>query len=139
MVVDGKLRSIFQTYLPSAHWQAVETWAIGAGVPDHNYCFPEGREGWVEHKVTGTDKVILRPAQIAWAERRVRAGGRVFLAVRKLRPKTPRKPAVDELSLYGGSQTRAVALNGLETPPLGRWGGGPGRWEWSKIMGFLTK
>jgi hypothetical protein len=125
--------------MPEAHWQAIETWAIAAGVPDTNYCFPGGIEGWIEFKQTKTNRIgNIKPAQIAWAERRTRVGGRIWLAVRKRCSAGPRRIAVDSLFLYRGSMARAVLLNGLSERPVAKWNGSPGCWDWTAIRGFLA-
>jgi len=146
---DGNLRAIFTERLSrlGAHVQAIETGGVGAGVPDLNFCLPlprvptgdhgRGTEGWVECKrgegVKG-DIVKVRPHQIAWAERRARAGGRVFLAVRQHPASVP---SLDELWLLGPQHFRATRLTPASS--LGHWPGGPARWDWEEIMAILTK
>lgn len=143
MTTDGGLRPLFKKHLPpGSDLQPVETWSTGQGVPDLNYCIA-GAEGWVELKGTATNKVIITPQQVAWAERRLRAGGRVFLTVRKQHAGGPRRGAVvDELWLFPGNLTRAVAQHGLNherAPPLYRGAGGPGSWDWQAIAQFLRR
>lgn len=133
--MDGGLRQLFRRHLPGCHWQSIESWSTGQGVPDANYCFPPGIEGWVEFKSAKANKVVISPGQVAWAEQRHRAGGRVTLAVR-LRA---RKGARDALYLYEGASFRGVYLKGLVTPPLARWEGGPGAWVWHHIRAVLTR
>jgi hypothetical protein len=131
---DGNLRRIFRERLPQAHWQSIETGAVGPGVPDSNYCFPEGREGWIEFKQTAGWAVTLRPAQIGWILRRARAGGRVFVAVRQVRL------AEDTLWLALGSQAATLREEGLRhAPTLGAWRGGPLLWPWETIQRLLAK
>lgn len=139
MPSDGGLRKLFKDKYPDAHFQPVESWSTGLGVPDTEYCFPGGLTGWVEYKQTGAWAVRISPEQVAWAERRSRVGGRVFLAVRRQAKAGPRRVAVDTLFLYRGTQARAVLLDGVRTPPLATWDGGPGRWEWSKVRALLTE
>lgn len=138
-VSDGNLRTIFQKHLPEAHWQPVET-LVGRGIPDVEYCFPGGITGWIENKLTNGWTVDISPNQIAWAERRVRVGGRVFLAVRRQTNAGPRRgAATDELWLFNGSQSRQVSLTGLKAPiqPIGCWPSGPSRWNWEAIRKIL--
>lgn len=137
MARDGGLRPLFHTRLPSAHWQGVETWSTGQGVPDTNYCFPEGREGWIEFKVTATLRVTIRPEQVAWAERRCRVGGKVFLAVRLKVLPGPRKIARDAIYLYGSTSIRQVHEKGLSVLPSLLCEGGPARWNWTAIAEIL--
>lgn len=136
---DGGLRQLFPQHLCDAHWQSIETGALGTGTPDAEYCFPGGLQGWVEYKVASAIAVKIRPGQIGWAERRARMGGRVTLAVRQKVPRGPRRTPVDALFLYRGADIRAVHLNGLATPPLAVWGGGPARWDWTRVRAILTR
>lgn len=141
-MTDGNLRKLFQKHLPEAHWQAVESFSTGQGMPDANYCFPGGAEGWIENKQTSGWTVDMRPEQIAWLERRSRLGGRTFIAVRRQVPTGPRRgAAVDGLWLYLGSQARELASRGLKNPkdePLFKWSGGPANWNWPDIKAWLT-
>jgi hypothetical protein len=71
--------------------------------------------------------------QVGWIERRLRAGGRVFILVRRAR---------DELWLLPGRSarklsTRELKLNSLA--PLGKWEGGPRGWDWKKLAELLTR
>lgn len=136
---DGGLRALFRQYMPEAHWQAVETWSTGSGVPDAEYCFPGGFQGWVEFKGTATTKVKIAPEQVAWLERRARAGGRAFLAVRHKALAGPRRKAVDALFLYRATEARGVLQQGLDAPSLGFWEGGPAVWDWHDIKCHLIK
>jgi hypothetical protein len=129
-VSDGQLRQIFRKHLPEAHWQPIETWSTGQGVPDVEYCFPGGACGWIENKATQGWKVDVRPHQVAWIERRVRSGGRVFVAVR-------RKSA--ELYLIRGADVRRLSEEGLMgIDPILGCEGGPARWSWGKVREILT-
>jgi hypothetical protein len=136
---DGNLRQIFQKHLPDVHWQGVETWSTGQGVPDMNGCL-NGVEFWIENKLTSGWAVNFETGQIAWAERRIRAGGRVFLAVRRKAPAGPRKgDAADELWLFHGSYMREVSMEGIKAPRQYRcWEGGPAHWDWVEIGRILT-
>lgn len=137
---DGDLRNIFKSRLFAAHWQPIESWSTGQGVPDAEYCFPGGLSGWIEHKKTTAFAVDFQPHQVGWIERRLRAGGRVFVAVRRVASAGPRKGrAVDELHLFGGLSARSLSENGIgETESIGSWGGGPSAWDWYRIAAILT-
>ena len=135
--MDGGLRKLFREHFPEAQWTSVETGSTGAGVPDAEYCFPGGRQGWIEFKLCVANVVRIDPEQVAWAERRHRNGGPIFLAVRQKALQGPRRKAVDALHLYRGVQTRAVLLGGLATVPFARWDGGPARWDWDRIKQVL--
>ena len=134
---DGGLKVIFRAHLPEFHWQAIESALTGAGTPDTNYCH-SGVEGWIEYKRAEANRVVIDKFQVAWHERRLRAGGRVFLAVRLLASAGPRRgEARDELFLYRGSDTRRVFLEGLRIEPLVHSAGGPARWNWMNIQNTL--
>lgn len=79
--MDGELRSLFRTNLRSWHWTAIETYTE-AGVPDAHFCH-RGVSGWVECKRARGWVSDVSPQQVAWIERQLRAGGRVFVATRR--------------------------------------------------------
>lgn len=136
---DGGLRQIFQKHLPKIHWQSIET-LIGRGTPDMNGCL-SGQEFWIENKLTSGWAVNFEIGQVAWHERRLRAGGRTFVAVRRLANSGPRKGAAcDELWLYRGQCIRQLEAEGLKETRLlatGLWVGGPARWHWDTIGNIL--
>ena len=128
MTVDAGLRILFRQHLPQFDWQSIETGATGRGVPDANYCC-NGIEGWIEMKSATHWRAKVRPEQVGWAARRLDHGGRVFAAVRKGR---------DSLFLYHGSRLRDLCSERLDVvPALGRWDGGPGRWDWREVGNLL--
>jgi hypothetical protein len=136
MTKDGGLRPIFRTKLIKFHWQSIESPLTGKGTPDSNYCF-EGYEGWIEFKASSTPRKVssLKPEQVAWAERRARAGGRVFMAVRV------RYGNHDLLYLVRARAFRQVYTSGLASlPPSSyqEWDGGPRSWDWGIIALILT-
>jgi len=139
IATDGGLRNIFKKHIPEAHWQPVETWSTGQGVPDTNYCFG-GAEGWIELKQTSSWRVAVSPEQVAWAERRIRAGGRVLCGVRREALAGPRRgDAQDKLYLYDGGKMRTLLTGSLldcrrlyESGP-----GGPANWDWEAIRRLL--
>jgi len=137
-MIDGGLSKLFQEHLRDIHWQRVETWSTGFGVPDLNGC-GNGVEFWIECKQTDGCKINLRPEQIAWAMRRMRAGGRVYIAVRRKHAGGKRKGgAIDELWLYPGSAAQALAVNRMAlVRSVGFWPGGPARWPWPIIRKTL--
>jgi hypothetical protein len=136
---DGGLRSIIHKHLKSVgDFQAIETGLIGGGVPDSNFCI-QGKEGWIECKRTsGWTISNMEPSQVAWAERRVRNGGRVFCAVRRLNDGGPRTPKADELWLLPASAMRLLLLKARlnvlhPAQVLGHWVGGPENWDWLAV------
>ncbi len=139
---DGGLRSEFRRRIPDFHWQSIETGGVGNGVPDANYC-GNFCEGWIENKQTDGWVVTLRPEQVAWLARRARAGGRVYVAVRRWHDGGPRKGAsVDELWLLRGGAAVAIKQHGLVDEAeyvLGRWHGGPAAWDWSAVRKIISR
>lgn len=135
---DGNLRALFQKHLPDVHWQSIET-LIGRGTPDMNGCF-DGQEFWIENKSTSGWKVIFETGQVAWHERRARAGGRTFVAVRRQASAGPRRgAATDELWLFDGKQSREISSFGLKdaSVPFLRLPGGPAKWDWQAVRRVL--
>lgn len=137
-MIDGGLRLQFRVHLRDFHWLTIETGAVSMGVPDAEFCC-SGITGWIEYKRTATNAVAIRPEQVAFAERRARAGGRTFLAVRLVHPGGPRKgPAEDRLLLFRGTAARILAVAGLrEAQALGTWPGGPAAWDWPRVRELL--
>ncbi len=142
--IDGGLRSLFRANLPQFDWCSVESGSTGGGIPDMNYCC-DGDEGWLELKQSPGHRVTLRPEQVGWISRRVRNGGRVWVAVRQLAPKGPRREARDVLWLVPGRHAKLALTGGLVA--LGRlpvaegvccWHNGPARWDWTQIAAQLT-
>jgi hypothetical protein len=136
-MIDGGLCSLIQRYLRHWHWQRIETGGTGRGIPDMNGC-SDGVEVWIETKVTPGWKVVIRPEQVAWAERRFRAGGRVFLAVRQT---GGRRDALWLLSpLAGRRLIVGDKLSDLsEALVLGHWENGPGFWDWPRVEHILLR
>ena len=144
MSVDGGLRALFHRNLPRPHWQSIASGYTSLGIPDDNACH-EGVEFWVEYKATraGSDSHLLstfRPEQVAWLLRRHRAGGRVFVATRRVVAPGRRRVAGDELYLHSGEHAIALKSRGLQgAPALGAWNGGPAGWDWDEVLRLLTK
>ena len=139
---DANLRTIFRSGLPTWHWQSIETWSTGQGVPDAEFCAPGGVSGWIENKKTSANVLSHPPTpeQVAWLERRSRIGGRCFIAVRKQHGGGPRlgKP-VDLLYIYRGDQARNLLAGGITAARAdGCWEGGPRRWPWEEIARTLV-
>lgn len=128
---DGALRALLVRNLPRFHFQSIESGATGLGIPDLEYCC-DGISGWIETKKSDGWVVDFRPHQVAWIERRERAGGRVFVFVRR---------KGDELYVLPGSAarplfTRRESLQTIE--PIALFRGGPRRWEWPEIARILV-
>ena len=132
--MDGNLRQLLRYYLPDGDWVSIETGGTAGGVPDSNYCFPGGLEGWVEGKMSRGWKVPLRPAQIGWMARRSRRGGRCSILVRRI------NGGMDMCYLVPGARAEELShcdlsLKGFSCPV---WTGGPPRWDWEEIRRLLT-
>lgn len=149
MSVDDGLRPLFRQHIPHFHWQSVETGGTGRGIPDSNFCAPPltplgpGYEGWLEYKSTDGWSVNLEPEQIGWISARVRAGGRVWIAVRRRHDGGPRKgKAVDELWVFPGRLCKRAKVGGLRDPEVVAqarvWHHGPtAGWDWRAVAALL--
>lgn len=139
-MTDGNLRQLIQKHIPHVHWQAIETGRTGRGIPDLNYC-NNGIEGWIECKQTSGWKVQVQAEQVAWIERRIRNGGRVYIAVRRKAPSGPRRgPPVDEFMLFNGSLARELKNGPVKHFLALVYGhGGPSHWPWAGIEQTLLK
>lgn len=132
-MIDGGLWPILKAGLPLWDWQRIETGGTGRGIPDVNGCLMSN-EIWVELKGTTGWSPVIRPEQVAWAERRTRYGGKVFLAVRRTCDAGPRRESADELWIYRATGFRSVALEGLKNnPPALLCTGGSRSWDWSAV------
>lgn len=124
MAIDGGLRKLFKENL-RCQFTPIETGAVVCGVPDAEYCFEGGIQGWVEFKVARGNAVGLRPGQVAWIERRHAMGGLVFVAVR----------VKDDILIFSGKDARMLKKEGLKgAEPAGRF---PKPWDWAKISSIL--
>lgn len=130
---DGGLRQLFREHLPHIHWQSIESGGTGGGIPDLNGAH-NGIEFWVELKRAKGWVVNIEPEQYAWMARRIRAGGRCFIAVRQ-------KETV--LFLFPGSAARGLLLRDITLrdthKALGVWYGGAARWQWQQIESILLR
>lgn len=124
MAIDGGLRKLFHDKI-KGHWQAIETGGVGKGVPDSNFCI-DGVEGWIEFKKTDHWKPVIRPEQMAWIHRRVRAGGNVWIAVRRKK---------DELWLVQGKWVVELHDLGLKGVEALHWS--DNNWDWDYIRNSL--
>ncbi|MEG7671073.1 hypothetical protein, partial [Listeria monocytogenes] len=78
--------------------------------------------------------VGIRPEQVAWIERRVRHGGRVFIAIREIRPANRLHIALDFLHFYRGEKVRELKDKGLKCKGYYFMCiGGPKEWNWDII------
>lgn len=122
-------------------WTSVETGLTQAGVPDSEGAY-RGAQWWIECKATSGWAVGLEVFQIGWHLRRAREGGTSFVAVRRATTAGPRRgAAVDELWLFRGSDVAELKNKGLRggSQALGKWSGGPSRWNWGEVLAVLTQ
>lgn len=131
---DGGLRVIFSSNIREFHWTHIETPGTAGGVPDSEFCPPNGRAGWMESKRTDGWVIKFRPLQVGWLMRRSRMNGKCFIAVLR---------KADELWLWSGAAAIDLAENGMDGADrsmlFGRWSGGPTRWPWGHIATILRK
>jgi len=125
-MIDGGLGKLLQEHLRDVHWQRIETGGTGRGTPDINGCW-RGIEIWIELKQATHWQVEIQPEQVAWIERRARAGGRVFVMVRQkrtilwlLRPTAAR-------CLIRGTRLDMIP------DAIYRGEGGPSAWQWQRL------
>lgn len=135
-MIDGGLWALLRSHMPHADWQRIETGGTGRGIPDVNGCLG-GTETWLELKATAGWAVAIRPEQVAWAERRTRAGGRVLLVTRRRCTPGPRRKGADEIWIHRATDIRYVSMLGLKAGngprPILMYEGGPQSWLWPAI------
>jgi hypothetical protein len=132
---DDGLRPLFFKHLKhECQWVPIETGMVIEGVPDSNYCFDGGIEGWVEFKATDGWRPVFRPHQVAWIDRRSRLGGRVWMATRR------RVKQVDDLYITPGYLVKELATQGFtDNVLLDSYclTGGPRKWMWGMVRKIL--
>lgn len=141
---DDGLRAIVRKHLLPRGFVVtpVETGGTTAGVGDI-YWTHEGAQarGWVECKATDGWGVEFRPHQLGFCRREVASGGRTVVAVRA-RGVGSGGPGRDALWVVRGSAATLLASEGLRALDghpdlLGRWYGGPRRWDWAAVAATL--
>jgi hypothetical protein len=133
---DGGLRTTFRLKFPGFQWTSVETAGTATGVPDSEFCSPEGVQGWIEFKKTHANAVDISPFQVAWLMRRCRYGGNAWIAVRRI-PKSQRETGVDQLWFMRGGQAKALFEGGLDNISGWCWSGGESNWNFAEIHDLL--
>jgi len=93
---------------PEILWTRIEN-RHGGGIPDLNGLY-DGRDFWVELKITTTNKVRLSPTQISWHYNRGLYGGRSFILVKNTKTK--------EIKLFNNTDVRKLALEGFQSNSL---------------------
>ncbi len=137
---DGGLRRHFHQRLERVHLQAMELGVMGSGCPDTNGC-ADGTEFWIEYKHTASEGVVpLEPQQIGWILRRMRAGGRVFVATWVEHDGGARRgEAVSRLHMHEGWDAPVLRSDGvLAAPPVLVQDGRPQDWDWGEIRDTLV-
>lgn len=126
--------------MKKAHLTTVESGGTEQGIPDLEGCY-DSVSWWCECKATDAWKFEVSAFQASWHLRRARVGGLSYFAIRKRHDGGPRlgKP-VDELWLYEGRHAADLKEKGLrcDAKPLGRWGGGPAKWDWDAVLALLS-
>ena len=90
------------------HWTRIES-RSSFGVPDLNGC-TDGREFWIELKITKVNKIRLSPNQIAWNTKYSLNFGLSYILVQRV--------GEGSLFLFRGDDARELATNGLNTKPI---------------------
>jgi len=93
---------------PEVLWTRIEN-RHGGGIPDLNGLY-DGRDFWVELKITTTNKVRLSPTQISWHYNRGLYGGRSFILVKNTKTK--------EIKLFNNTDVRKLAVEGFQSNSL---------------------
>ena len=93
---------------PEVLWTRIEN-RHGGGIPDLNGLY-DGRDFWVELKITTTNKVRLSPTQISWHYNRGLYGGKSFILVKNTKTK--------EIKLFNNTDVRKLALEGFQSNSL---------------------
>jgi len=93
---------------PEVLWTRIEN-RHGGGIPDLNGLY-DGRDFWVELKITTTNKVRLSPTQISWHYNRGLYGGRSFILIKNTKTK--------EIKLFNNTDVRKLALEGFQSNSL---------------------
>lgn len=136
---DGGLRTLFRNKFKSWQWTSIETAGSATGVPDSEFCTPEGAQGWIEFKQTHIFHVQISPLQVAWVMRRCRYAGNAWIAVRRT-PTAKKYRDIDELWLIAGLQAAQLlegGLMGFAESARWKWDGGPSNWDWDKVASIL--
>ena len=97
-----------RTNTPEVLWTRIEN-RHGGGIPDLNGLY-DGRDFWVELKITTTNKVRLSPTQISWHYNRGLYDGRSFILVKNTKTK--------EIKLFNNTDVRKLALEGFQSNSL---------------------
>jgi hypothetical protein len=130
---DGGLRPLFRYKFRRWQWTSIETAFSASGVPDSEFCTPDGVQGWVEFKKCSAFYVQIKPFQVAWLDRRCRYGGNAWIAVRRMH-----KSGADELWLMKGDQAVPLSQCGLDGVEAWMWEGGPTNWNFTEIGNMLS-
>jgi len=133
---DGGLRPLFRGRFKDWQWSSVESAGTVSGIPDSEFCTPNGVQGWIEFKQTHINAVVIKTFQVSWLMKRCRYGGNAWIAVRRT-PKSKKEEGVDDLWLMKGDQAEALFYNGLDGVYADCWHGGPNGWNWTEIYKIL--
>jgi hypothetical protein len=133
---DGGLRTLFRLKYQQFQWTSVETAGTASGIPDSEFCTPDGIQGWIEFKQTSIFHVQIKPFQVAWLTQRCRYGGNAWIAVRRV-PTAQKYDDVDELWLMRGDQANRLFYDGLTGTHAMVYSNGPRNWNYDEIEKIL--
>jgi len=133
---DGGLRGIFQKQFPGWHWSTIEVGSTAGGIPDNEFCTPDGVQAWIELKWTDRYYTQIKPLQVAWLMRRWRYNRGCWIAVRRT-PKTKQEAGVDQLWFMDGGQAESLHDYGLDGVSAWHWDGGPSNWNFAEVESII--
>lgn len=137
---DAGLRKLMAEKLGRAQgfwWQALETGATSAGLPDSHVLHDGTGTLWVESKKTDGYAVKFEPHQLQWWRKHA-PWVRGFIAVRTLGVGSSGGTG-DGLALFRGEYADRLSLEGVDGPPtVLRFRGSYRTWDWVRLGLALT-
>ena len=132
---DAGLRKLLRDHMKDygQWWQAIETGATSAGLPDSHCLGPTGTF-WVESKraLSRTGRIKFEPHQVQWLTKHCE-WVRTFVAVRLLEG-SAEGGETDGIAIYDGRWIGSLLSGGTDSAPaILRYSGDVRRWPWEKI------
>jgi hypothetical protein len=118
-ITESALWALIKRNLTDVHWARIESWSK-QGIADVNGCHL-GREFWMELKVTNAIKIKFKDYQPPWILKRARAGGIIWVCVRRK----------DTIRLYWGGRVRELIDLGWKLEPDYSW---DKPWPWARML-----